>query len=100
MTLTQQQLNEYQEQGFTCIPDLFNSNEIALMRTELQRLQDIGKLRNVSQPMGMARHRASINKTYKSAHSRARAKFSARSHLHHKSPALLSQISSQPSIIG
>lgn len=48
MALTGAQLRQFQMEGYTIIPDFFNAREVAAFRSELERLQNIGKLRNVA----------------------------------------------------
>ena len=48
MPLSQAQLDEYNQQGFTIVPDLFSAADVAVMQEELARLQSEGLLRNVA----------------------------------------------------
>lgn len=46
--LNDAQRRQFADLGYTTVPDFFSPREIAALRAELQRLQDVGKLRNVA----------------------------------------------------
>ena len=48
MALSNQQLNEYLDRGFTIIDGFFSEDEVHIMQQELAALQEQGLLRNVS----------------------------------------------------
>ena len=48
MSLTEQQISEYQSQGFTIVDGFFSPEEVSVMLAEMKRFQDEGLLRNVS----------------------------------------------------
>jgi hypothetical protein len=48
MRLTLEQIAHFQQEGWLAIPDFWTEREIQAMRVELERLVQIGKLRNVA----------------------------------------------------
>jgi phytanoyl-CoA hydroxylase len=48
MKLSSEQLSQYRSDGYTTVPNFFDTAEVAAMQAELQRLKDDGLLRNVA----------------------------------------------------
>jgi len=47
-TLTPDQIQQFRDEGYVIVRELFDSNEVAAMQAELGRLQEAGLLRNVA----------------------------------------------------
>ncbi len=48
MRLTPAQVKQFKENGYLAVPNFFNTRETQAIQAEVQRLKDIGKLRNVA----------------------------------------------------
>jgi ectoine hydroxylase-related dioxygenase (phytanoyl-CoA dioxygenase family) len=48
MKLSPEQITQYRTEGYTTVPDFFDTAEVAAMQAELQRLKDDGLLNNVA----------------------------------------------------
>ena len=48
MPFTDEQTEQFREQGYLAVPEFWTGREVAAMRAELERLKEAGKLRNVA----------------------------------------------------
>jgi len=48
MRFTEQQIEQFQTEGWLAVPNFWSENEVTAMRLELDRLKETGKLRNVA----------------------------------------------------
>ena len=48
MALSKKQVEDYQRDGYTCLPNLFSPREVTAMQAEVDRLMEDGLLRNVA----------------------------------------------------
>ena len=50
MSLTQEQTQHFQTEGYVAVPDMFAANEVQAMLAELERFKQEGLGRNVANP--------------------------------------------------